>query len=76
MNMATVDAHGMFLYASLLAAIYIYSLDVLACLQGLHYKIIGVGFALLVRLNRAMRRPLNVERVTKSDLHAFSLYML
>ena len=38
-------------------------------------KVIGVGFALLVQLNRAMRRPLNVERATKSDLHAFSLYM-
>lgn len=28
-------------------------------------KVIGVGFALLVQLNRAMRRPLNVERATK-----------
>ena len=39
-------------------------------------KIIGVGFALLVQLNRAMRRPQDVERATRSDLHAFSLYML
>ena len=34
-------------------------------------KIISVGFALLVRHHRAMRRPLSVERVTGTDLHAF-----
>ena len=38
-------------------------------------KVIGVGFALLVQLHRAMRRPQDVERATKSNLHAFSLYM-
>ena len=40
-----------------------------------YIKIIGVGFVLLVQLHRAMRRPQLVERATKSDLHAFSLYM-
>ena len=38
---------------------------------GILYKFIGVGFALLVQHHRAMREPLNVERVTESDLHAF-----
>ena len=31
---------------------------------GILYKYIGVGFALLVQLYRAMRRPLSVERAT------------
>ena len=35
------------------------------------YKHIGVGFALLVLHHRAMRRPLCVERVTGTNLHAF-----
>ncbi len=37
------------------------------------YKLIGVGFALLVQPYRAMRRPLNVGRVTSTDLHALFL---
>ena len=41
------------------------------CGMGILYKHIGVGFALLVQLYRAMRRPLIVERATGSDLHAF-----
>jgi len=40
------------------------------------YKHIGVGFALLVQLYRAMRRPLIVERATGSDLHAFLYHSL
>ena len=36
------------------------------------YIHIGVGSALLVSINRAMRRPQNVRRVTGTGSHAFS----
>ena len=39
--------------------------------EGILYKHIGVGFALLVLHHRAMRRPQAVERVTGTNLHAF-----
>ena len=35
------------------------------------YKLIGVGSALLVLLQWAMREPRSVGRVTDTDLHAF-----
>lgn len=35
------------------------------------YKLIGVGYALLVQLYRAMRKSQDVEQVTGTDLHAF-----
>lgn len=39
--------------------------------MGLLYKLIGVGFALLVQPYRAMRRPQAVGRVTSTDLPRF-----
>ena len=42
--------------------------------MGILYKHIGVGFALLVQLYRAMREPQDVGRATGSDLHAFFVY--
>lgn len=76
MDIATVDAHGMYLL-SLPAFSYctlsIYGSAGAEC-GGELYKHIGVGFALLVQLYRAMRRPQEAERVTSTDLHAFFVY--
>ena len=75
--MATVDAHGMFYQHPrmpqwtdcwCIAPYGLYPLRI----KGILYKHIGVGFALLVRHHRAMRRPQAVERVTGTNLHAFS----
>ena len=41
--------------------------------QGRLYKLIGVGSALLVLLQWAMREPRSMGRVTDTDLHAFLL---
>lgn len=45
---------------------------------GILYKYIGVGFALLVQLYRAMRRPLSVERATGtiSTLEPISVFKM
>ena len=42
--------------------------------SGVLYNHISVGFALLVRHHRAMRRPLSVERVAGANLHAWTEY--
>lgn len=43
--------------------------------QGVLYKFIGVGSALLVQLYWAMREPRSVGRVTGTDLHAFFIWL-
>ena len=42
---------------------------------GFIYIHIGVGSALLVSINRAMREPLSVKRVTGTGSHAFLIYI-
>lgn len=76
-DMATVDAHGMF-YQQHPSVWRMYSpIGFLPweCMRpgsGVLYNHISVGFALLVRHHRAMRRPLSVERVAGANLHAWT----
>ena len=72
LNTATVDAYGMSLYD--VPFVHIRISFMRKQTKGGVYRYIGVGFALLVQHHRAMRRPLNVERVTITKLHAF-LYL-
>lgn len=71
--MATVDAHRGCIYLHPPMSHGAYAEGVVSPCggNGVLYKHIGVGFALLVRRYRAMRRPQAVERVTGTNLHAF-----
>ena len=58
----------------LLLYMYVYNNMYAEWRMGILDKHIGVGFALLVQLYRAMREPQDVGRATGSDLHARTIF--